>query len=110
MIAARGGRVRQGAAVDDSKVEESPDDTLRVTARLGDFLESWSTGLATRVSMGLVAVVGAVEISSGFETSLLALYALPIALAAWATRARTAYTLAAVAAAKFEGRFTGEAF
>jgi diguanylate cyclase (GGDEF)-like protein len=49
--------------------------------------------------MGLVAAVGAVEISLGFETSLLALYALPIALAAWGAMPRTAYVLAAVAVA-----------
>ena len=47
--------------------------------------------------MGLVAALGTVEASSGFETSLLALYAVPIALAAWAATPRTAYTLAAVA-------------
>ena len=47
--------------------------------------------------MGLVAALGTVEASSAFETSLLALYAVPIALAAWAATPRTAYTLAAVA-------------
>jgi len=38
-----------------------------------------------------------VEISSGFQPSLLVLYTVPIALAAWAASPRTAYALAAVA-------------
>lgn len=68
-----------------------------IAARLAAFLESWPPGTAARVSIGLVLVVGAIEISLGFDPPLLALYAIPVALAAWAAGPRTAYALAAVA-------------
>ncbi len=66
-------------------------------SRLAAFLESWSPRTAGRVAFGLVVAVGTAEASSGFELSLLALYAAPVALAAWAATRRTAYALAAVA-------------
>ena len=50
------------------------------------------------MSIGLVVAVGAAEIRSGFEPSLLSLYLIPVGLAAWAARPRTAYALAAAAA------------
>jgi len=50
------------------------------------------------LSIGLVVAVGAAEIRSGFEPSLLSVYLIPVALAAWAARPRTAYALAAAAA------------
>jgi diguanylate cyclase (GGDEF)-like protein len=51
------------------------------------------------VAFGLVVAVGTAEASWGFETSLLVLYVVPIALAAWAAPPSTAYILAAVAVA-----------
>ncbi len=97
MIAASGVRVRRGAGVEDSSVEGPSNAARRVGARLTAFLESWSPRTVARVSIGLVVAVGAAEISSGFEPSVLSLYAIPVALAAWAARPRTAYALAAVA-------------
>jgi GGDEF domain-containing protein len=49
------------------------------------------------VAFGLVVAVGTAEASLGFEPSVLALYAVPIALAAWAGVPRLSYALAAVA-------------
>ena len=67
-------------------------------ARLAASFESWPPGSAAALSIALLVAVGAAEIRSGFETSLLSLYVIPVALAAWAARPRTAYALAAVAA------------
>ena len=89
--------MRRGADVEDSSVEGPSDAARRVTARLAASLESWPPGTAAGLSIGLVVAVGAVEIWSGFEPSVLSLYAIPVALAAWAARPRTAYALAAVA-------------
>ena len=89
--------MRRGADVEDSSVEGPSDTARRVRARLAAFLESWPPRTAARVSFGLVVVVGAGEILSGFEPSLLSLYVIPVALAAWAAWPRTAYALAAVA-------------
>ena len=97
MIAGRGGRVRRGADIEDSRVEGPSDAARRVTARLAASLESWPPRTAAGLSIGLVVAVGVAEISSGFEPSLFPLYVIPVALAAWAVRPRTAYALAAVA-------------
>ena len=97
MIVGTDGRVRPGGDVGNSPAKGSSDAARGVAARLAAFLESWPSRTAARVSIGLVFAVGAVEISSGFEPSLLPLYVIPVALAAWAARPRTAYALAAVA-------------
>ena len=89
--------MRLGSDVGDSPAEGSSDAAREVAARLAAFVESWSSRTAAQVSIGLVFAVGAVEISTGFEPSLLPLYVIPVALAAWAARPRTAYALAAVA-------------
>ena len=65
--------------------------------RLAASLQGWPPRTAARVAFGLVVAVGTAEALSGFEVSLLSLYAVPVALAAWAVTPRTAYTLAAVA-------------
>ncbi len=65
--------------------------------RLAASLQGWPPRAAARVAFGLVVAVGTAEALSGFEVSLLLLYAVPVALAAWAITPRTAYTLAAVA-------------
>ena len=65
--------------------------------RLAASLQGWPPRAAARVAFGLVVAVGTAEALSGFEVSLLLLYAVPVALAAWAVTPRTAYTLAAVA-------------
>ena len=84
--------------MEDPSAGESANKAHPITARLAVFVTSWSPKVAGGgVAFGLVVAVGTAEASSGFETSLLALYAVPIALAAWATTPRTAYTLAAVA-------------
>ena len=98
MIAGTGRRARRGDEVEHPLVERSSDAAHRVTARFASFLESLPSRTVARVSIGLVFTVGAVEISSGFEPSLLSLYVIPVALSAWAVRPRTAYALAAVAA------------
>ena len=90
--------MRRGADVEDSSVEGTSDAARRVTARLAASFESWPPGTAAGLSIGLVVAVGTAEIWSGFEPSLLSLYVIPVALAAWAARPRTAYALAAVAA------------
>ncbi len=89
--------MRRGADIEDSRVEGPSDAARRVTARLAASLESWPPRTAAGLSIGLVVAVGAAEISSGFEPSLFSLYVIPVALAAWAVRPRTAYALAAVA-------------
>ena len=89
--------MRRGADVEDSRVEGPSDAARRVTARLAASLERWPPRTAAGLSIGLVVAVGAAEISSGFEPSLLSLYVIPVALAAWAAKPRTAYALAAVA-------------
>ena len=89
--------MRRGADIEDSRVEGPSDAARRVTARLAASLESWPPQTAAGLSIGLVVAVGAAEISSGFEPSLFPLYVIPVALAAWAVRPRTAYALAAVA-------------
>ena len=65
--------------------------------RLAASLQGWPPRTAARVAFGLAVAVGTAEALSGFEVSLLLLYAVPVALAAWAVTPRTAYTLAAVA-------------
>ena len=65
--------------------------------RLAASLQGWPPRAAARAAFGLVVAVGTAEAWSGFEVSLLLLYAVPVALAAWAVTPRTAYTLAAVA-------------
>ena len=65
--------------------------------RLAASLQGWPPRAAARAAFGLVVTVGTAEALSGFEVSLLLLYAVPVALAAWAVTPRTAYTLAAVA-------------
>ena len=65
--------------------------------RLAASLQGWPPRAAARVAFGLVVAVGTAEALSGFEVSLLLLYAVPVALAAWAVTPRAAYTLAAVA-------------
>ena len=65
--------------------------------RLAASLQGWPPRTAARVAFGLFVAVGTAEALSGFEVSLLSLYAVPVALAAWAVTPRTAYTLAAVA-------------
>ena len=65
--------------------------------RLAASLQGWPPRAAARATFGLFVTVGTAEALSGFEVSLLLLYAVPVALAAWAVTPRTAYTLAAVA-------------
>ena len=65
--------------------------------RLAASLQGWPPRAAAQAAFGLVVAVGTAEALSGFEVSLLLLYAVPVALAAWAVTPRTAYTLAAVA-------------
>lgn len=65
--------------------------------RLAASLQGWPPRTAARAAFGLVVAVGTADVLSGFEVSLLSLYAVPVALAAWAVSSRTAYTLAAVA-------------
>ncbi len=65
--------------------------------RLAASLQGWPPRAAAPAAFGLVVAVGTAEALSGFEVSLLLLYAVPVALAAWAVTPRTAYTLAAVA-------------
>ena len=65
--------------------------------RLATSLQGWPPRAAARAAFGLVVAVGTAEAWSGFEVSLLLLYAVPVALAAWAVTPRTAYILAAVA-------------
>ena len=89
--------MRQDVDVEDVETEAPSGAAPGVTTRLATFLESWPPGTAARMSMGLVVALGGVEISSDFQPSLLVLYAVPIALAAWAASPRTAYALAAVA-------------
>ena len=89
--------MRRAADAEDSPGVSSSGATGRVGAGLIAHLESWPPKTAARVALALVFAVGAAEISSGFEPSLLSLYAIPVALAAWAASPRTAYGLAAVA-------------
>jgi len=49
------------------------------------------------VAFALILAIGTADVSSGFEFSMLALYAVPVSLAAWAWTTRGAYALAAVA-------------
>ena len=65
--------------------------------RLAASLQGWSPRAAARAAFGLVVAVGTAEALLGFEVSLLLLYAVPVALAAWVVTPRTAYTLASVA-------------
>ena len=97
MTAGRGGWVRRGGDAEDLSAEKPSDEALGITTRLAAFVGTWPPKTAGRVAFGLVAAVGMAEALSGFETSLLALYAVPIALAAWAATPRTAYVLAAAA-------------
>jgi diguanylate cyclase (GGDEF)-like protein len=89
--------VRRAADAEDSEGSSPSGGTSRVGVRLIVFLESWPPKTATGVVLALAIAVGAAEISSGFEPSLLSLYAIPVALVAWAGSPRTAYGLAAVA-------------
>ena len=65
--------------------------------RFAAFVATWPAKTVRWVVFGLVVAVGTAEVSLGFEPSLLALYAAPIALAAWAGAPLIAYALAAVA-------------
>jgi len=67
-------------------------------ARFAAFVATWPSKTSGWVAFGLVVAVGTAEASLGFEPSLLALYAGPIALAAWAGAPPLPYALAAVAA------------
>ena len=89
--------MRRAADAEDSEDSSPSGGTSQVGVRLIAFLESWPPKTAAGVALALAIAVGAAEISSGFEPSLLSLYAIPVALAAWAGSPRTAYGLAAVA-------------
>ncbi len=97
MIEGRRGKARRGAGVEPSSDAGSSDDARRITAMLAAALERRSPRSAARVACGLAVAVLAVDASVGFQISFLSLYAVPVALAAWAAPPRVAYTLAAVA-------------
>jgi len=98
LTAGRAGRLRRGADVEDTSVGEAPDEARPFTARFAAFLESWPPRTAAWVAFVLVVAVGAADASLGFAPSLLSLYAVPVAVAAWAAPPRAAYALAAMAA------------
>ena len=60
-------------------------------------MQGWSQKTTGWVAFALILAVGTADVSSGFEFSMLALYAVPVSLAAWAWTTRGAYALAAVA-------------
>ncbi len=88
-----------GAPVVAAPAVERSDEARPLAARFATFLEGWPPRTVARVAFGLVVAVAAAEALSGFELSLLSLYAVPVALAAWAATPRTAYTLAAASVA-----------
>ena len=96
MTTGRGARLR-GADVEGASAAKPADKAHRIMDRLAAFVATWPPKVAARVAFGLVVAVGAAEASLGFESSLLALYAVPIALAAWGSVPRLPYALAAVA-------------
>ena len=97
MTAGRGGWLRRGGDAEGPSAKKPSDEALGITARLASFVSSWPSKAAARLAFGLVVAVGTAEALSRFETSLLALYTVPIALAAWASTPRIAYALALLA-------------
>ena len=89
--------LRRGADVEGASARKPTHKARQITSRFAAFVATWPARTTGWVAFGLVVAVGTAEASLGFGTSLLALYAVPIALAAWAAAPRTAYVLAAVA-------------
>ena len=71
--------------------------------RVRESLESWPERRVGQVGVGLLFVLGALDLLAGPTLSLLPLYAGPVALVAWLARPRVAYALAVLAALTLVG-------
>ncbi len=89
----------EAPVVEAPAVKRPGEEARRLAARLATSLEGWPPRTAAGVAFVLVVAVGTAQALLGFELSLISLYAVPVALAAWASTPRTAYTLAAVSVA-----------
>ncbi len=103
MIAGRADSVHLGVEADDAPIAGRTAETRRETTWFATalpitLLEGWPPRVAEGVAWGLVVTIATAEILSRFELSLISLYAVPVALAAWLATPRLAYALAAFAA------------
>lgn len=89
--------MRRGTEVEDSPVGEPSHEARRITVALSTLLERCPPRRGARIAGALVIAVGVIEVLSRFEVSLLFLYVVPIALAAWVATRRMAYALVFIA-------------